>query len=183
MYSHTCWYSLRMSITWNKTTTHNVCLFVCLFVAVEMNSDLSLGVWFVGEGPVPLLPQKLPRSEERLRVLEFPPLQAHSHTTFTHSHTLNPIPHSPIPPTTTLHHWLILMGKSLCDWTHLAMAGYITVSEVGRTAIGSASSVLPLLVTQATWKEFNNSLPWQPVTPDLWSEVGNVVLFFLESSF
>ena len=63
------------------------------------------------------------------------------------------------------------------------MAGYITVSEVGRTAIGSASSVLPLLVTQATWKEFNNLLPWQPVTPDLWSEVGDVVLFFLESSF
>jgi hypothetical protein len=30
------------------------------------------------------------------------------------------------------------------------MAGYMTVSEVGRTAMGSASSELPLLVTQAT---------------------------------
>ena len=31
------------------------------------------------------------------------------------------------------------------------MAGYMTVSEVGRTAMGSASSEVPLLVTQATW--------------------------------
>ena len=30
------------------------------------------------------------------------------------------------------------------------MAGYMTVSDVGRTAMGSASSEVPLLVTQAT---------------------------------
>ena len=35
------------------------------------------------------------------------------------------------------------------------MAGYMTVSDVGRTATGSASSELPLLVTQATYVEFN----------------------------
>lgn len=81
--------------------------------------------------------------------------------------------------TTTLHHWLSLMGRSLWDWTHLAYAGYITevnktdpniskshsnrfikyninvsqlrpVSLVGLTAMGSASSVFPDRVTQAT---------------------------------
>jgi len=43
--------------------------------------------------------------------------------------------------TTTLHHWLSLIGRSRCDWTHLAYEGYMTVSLVGRTAIGSARSV------------------------------------------
>jgi len=52
--------------------------------------------------------------------------------------------------TTTLHHWLSLMGKSRCDWTHLAYDGYITVSLVGRMAMGSARSVCPERVTHAT---------------------------------
>ena len=52
--------------------------------------------------------------------------------------------------TTTLHHWLRRRGRSRCDLIHLAYAGYITVSLVGRMAIGSASSDCPDLVTQAT---------------------------------
>ena len=52
--------------------------------------------------------------------------------------------------TTTLHHWLRRRGRSRCDLIHLAYAGYITVSLVGRMAIGSARSDCPDLVTQAT---------------------------------
>ena len=38
------------------------------------------------------------------------------------------------------YHWLTLIGRSRCDWTHLAKVGYITVSDVGRMAMGSANS-------------------------------------------
>ena len=51
---------------------------------------------------------------------------------------------------TTLHHWLIFMGRSRCERIQLAMTGYITVSEVGLTAMGTSSSLCPLLVTHAT---------------------------------
>ena len=52
--------------------------------------------------------------------------------------------------TTTLHHWFSLSGRSLWDFIHLANDGYITVSLVGRIAIGSAKSDCPDFVTQAT---------------------------------
>lgn len=53
---------------------------------------------------------------------------------------------------TTLHHWLILSGRSRCERIQLANTGYITVSDVGRTAMGSSSSEFPDLVTHATWQ-------------------------------
>ena len=75
------------------------------------------------------------------RMHAFPPLHTHVYTPeCTHPHT----------HTTILHHWLTLMGRSRWDWTHLAKVGYMTVSEVGRMAIGSASSDWPLFVTHAT---------------------------------
>ena len=54
------------------------------------------------------------------------------------------------PLTTTLHHWLSLIGRSRRDWTHLAKAGYMMVSLLGRMAMGSTNSEFPDLVTQAT---------------------------------
>jgi hypothetical protein len=53
---------------------------------------------------------------------------------------------------TTLHHWLHLKGKSRWLLIHLEKYGYITVSLVGRIAIGASSSDFPDLVTQATCK-------------------------------
>ena len=51
---------------------------------------------------------------------------------------------------TTLHHWLSFIGKSRCERIQLAKTGYMTVSEVGRTAIGTSSSDCPDRVTHAT---------------------------------
>ena len=42
------------------------------------------------------------------------------------------------------------MGRSRCDCTQRAYEGYMTVSLVGRMAMGSLSSVSPDRVTQAT---------------------------------
>lgn len=52
--------------------------------------------------------------------------------------------------TTTLFHWLSLSGRSRWLCTHLAYAGYMTVSDVGRTAMCSPSSEEPECVTHAT---------------------------------
>jgi hypothetical protein len=43
-------------------------------------------------------------------------------------------------PTTTLHHWLSLTGRSLWDCTHLAYAGYITGSKENRDIYDLISS-------------------------------------------
>mmetsp|Transcript_7164 Transcript_7164/g.25558 ORF Transcript_7164/g.25558 Transcript_7164/m.25558 type:complete len:247 (-) Transcript_7164:298-1038(-) len=51
---------------------------------------------------------------------------------------------------TMLVHWLSLRGKSRWLRIHLAYAGYMMVSDVGRMAMGSASSDCPLRVTHAT---------------------------------
>src|SRR3990170_8904004 len=51
---------------------------------------------------------------------------------------------------TMLHHWLILMGRSLQLLIHLANVAYMIVSDVGRMASFSSSGVLPPSVTQAT---------------------------------
>jgi hypothetical protein len=51
---------------------------------------------------------------------------------------------------TTLHHWLHLKGKSRWLLIHLEKYGYMTVSLVGRIAIGASRSDFPDLVTQAT---------------------------------
>lgn len=51
---------------------------------------------------------------------------------------------------TTLHQWFRLKGKSLCPLIHFEKYGYITVSLVGRIAIGASSSDSPDFVTQAT---------------------------------
>lgn len=51
---------------------------------------------------------------------------------------------------TTLHHWFKRSGKSRCDCTQRAYDGYMTVSLVGRMAMGSASSLCPDFVTHAT---------------------------------
>ena len=40
---------------------------------------------------------------------------------------------------TTLHHWLHLKGKSRRPLIHLEKYGYMTVSLVGRIAIGASS--------------------------------------------
>ncbi len=50
---------------------------------------------------------------------------------------------------TTLHHWLMRIGRSRHDWTHLAYIEQIIASEVGRMARGSSSSSPPPMVTQA----------------------------------
>ena len=47
-------------------------------------------------------------------------------------------------------HWFNNKGKSLWLLIHFLNAGYIIVSLVGLTAIGSYKSVLPAFVTQAT---------------------------------
>lgn len=54
---------------------------------------------------------------------------------------------------TTLHHWLSLRGKSRWPLIHLEKYGYMTVSLVGRIAIGISSSDSPDFVTHATWKK------------------------------
>uniref|UniRef100_A0A0A9F4G5 Uncharacterized protein n=1 Tax=Arundo donax TaxID=35708 RepID=A0A0A9F4G5_ARUDO len=51
---------------------------------------------------------------------------------------------------TTLHHWLHFKGKSRWLLIHLEKYGYMTVSLVGRIAIGASRSDFPDLVTQAT---------------------------------
>mmetsp|Transcript_10588 Transcript_10588/g.23158 ORF Transcript_10588/g.23158 Transcript_10588/m.23158 type:complete len:236 (-) Transcript_10588:917-1624(-) len=51
---------------------------------------------------------------------------------------------------TTLLHWFSSIGRSRWLRIHFAKKGYMMVSEVGRMAIGSASSVVPDLVTHAT---------------------------------
>lgn len=51
---------------------------------------------------------------------------------------------------TMLVHWLSLRGRSLWLLIQLAYAGYMMVSLVGLMAIGSARSLWPDLVTQAT---------------------------------
>ena len=120
-----------------------------------VSTHFLLSVSFDGVCCVSLLPQKLSGTQEWLRVLELPPLQKvrrellylfclesteSPHLPPSHSHSL----------TTILHHWFTLIGRSRCDCTHLANVGYITVSEVGRMATGSANSDWPLFVTQAT---------------------------------
>jgi hypothetical protein len=49
----------------------------------------------------------------------------------------------------TLHHWLISIGRSRHDCTHLLYICPITVSEVGLTIRGSSSSSPPAWVTTA----------------------------------
>jgi hypothetical protein len=64
---------------------------------------------------------------------------------------------------TTLHHWLHFKGKSLWLLIHLEKYGYITVSLVGRIAIGASRSDFPDLVTQATCTNKTNMLFFYPV--------------------
>ena len=52
---------------------------------------------------------------------------------------------------TTLHHWLHFKGKSRWLLIHLEKYGHMTVSLVGRIAIGASRSDFPDLVTHATW--------------------------------
>ena len=52
----------------------------------------------------------------------------------------------------TAFHWLSFSGKSRCERIHFPYHGYIAVSLVGRIASGSSRSLLPLLVTHATWE-------------------------------
>src|SRR5208337_3806732 len=51
---------------------------------------------------------------------------------------------------TTLHHWLILRGKSRQLRIHLLKVAYIMVSLVGLTASFSSSGVSPPIVIHAT---------------------------------
>ena len=51
---------------------------------------------------------------------------------------------------TTLAHWLMRMGRSRHDCTHLAYIVPMMVSEVGRTTSRSSSTSLPPCVTHAT---------------------------------
>ncbi len=51
---------------------------------------------------------------------------------------------------TTFAHWLIRIGRSRHDCTHLAYMVPMIVSEVGRTTRRSSSTSLPPCVTQAT---------------------------------
>ncbi len=51
---------------------------------------------------------------------------------------------------TTLHHWFILRGRSRWPRIHFANMGYITVSLVGRIAMGSSNWESPDFVTHAT---------------------------------
>lgn len=92
--------------------------------------------FFGGEGCMSLLPQEFSGPQERLRMLELPSLVGGANRKKTIN---NPSKCLDLDlnqqscrcdcrriPTTTLHHWLSLIGRSLCDWTHFAYAGYIT---------------------------------------------------------
>lgn len=57
-----------------------------------------------------LLPQELSGTKERSWVLEFPALKPRI--------VQESKKNKGKKRTTTLHHWLSLMGRSLCDWTH-----------------------------------------------------------------
>ena len=51
---------------------------------------------------------------------------------------------------TTFAHWLIRIGRSRHDWTHLAYIVPMMASEVGRTTSRSSSFSSPPCVTHAT---------------------------------
>src|SRR6266511_2125623 len=50
---------------------------------------------------------------------------------------------------TTFAHWLMRIGRSRHEFTHLAYIEQIIASDVGRIASGSSSSEPPPIVTQA----------------------------------
>lgn len=129
-----------------------------------------------GKGAVALLPQELPRTQERLWVFELPALQGERKQPVSRGHAVVFISNftewiikiitviqntsetafmvkgkkaiSPeerwqtkhMSPTTTLHHWLSLTGRSLWDCTHFAYAGYITENEENRDLYDLISS-------------------------------------------
>lgn len=78
---------------------------------------------FGGKGRVSLLPQELSGSQEGLRVLELPSLEEKKLSFKKEERHLSRCTELRVKGpklTTTLHHWLSLIGRSLCDWTHFA---------------------------------------------------------------
>lgn len=117
------------------------------------------------------LPKKFSCTKEWLRIFKFPTLDKRKGL---EEKMIKRTRH-----TTTLFHWLSFSGRSRWDWIHLAYAGYMIVSLVGRTAIGLSNSLLPDLVTQATWME--NDDQWSiAVYFYLWWKICDMSLFTMK---